>query len=137
MSVQDFIHRLVEVYGDFVTEGMAKEVARIINKLAPRQREKLMETYLKLVPGNFRPDVKNIMFCMEQAGIRPCEIQKECPACSMRWASTAIECPRCGYDKNMDGDPLQYNKEWSTGTGRFTQVNINRLLENMQFIRRV
>lgn len=135
MRVEEFINKLVFVYGDFYTEGMAREVANIVSKLNPKQREKLMTVYLRQVPGNFRPDVKNINYCIELAGINPNEREHRCRACNNVWTYNDTMCPRCGFDMNSSEDPAVYHYEWETQTGRFCKEDIQEIINNMKFRR--
>lgn len=128
MTTNEFITSLIDLYGPFTSEGMAKAVVTRIQPLADRQRDALFDVYIRTVPGNFKPDLKTILECIEKAGIKT-EKQKYCPACNYAWHGTMHECPRCAYMPS-DGDPKVYHKEWSEGYGRFNRMAINELLSN-------
>lgn len=130
MTTAELIQRITEMYGDFATPGMAKAVINKVQPLADRQRDKLYDTYTRTVPGNFKPDLKAIIDCMDKAGIKV-EKQRTCPACNYAWYGTMHECPRCAYTPT-DGDPLAYYDEWANGKGRFNRIAIQDLLRNMQ-----
>lgn len=130
MTTAEFIKGITELYGDFATPGMAKAVINKVQPLADRQRDKLYDTYTRTVPGNFKPDLKAIIECMDKAGIKV-ETQRTCPACNYAWSSTSIDCPRCAYMPE-DGDPLAYYDEWSEGYGRFNRMAIDEMLRNMR-----
>ena len=128
MTTNEFIQNLTDLYGEFTSTGMAKAVITRIQPLADRQRDALFDVYVRTVPGNFKPDLKTILECIDKAGIRT-EKQKICPACNYAWSSTMYDCPRCAYIPS-DGDPRIYYKEWSEGYGRFNRMAINELLAN-------
>lgn len=126
MTTNEFMTSLIDLYGPFTSEGMAKAVITRIQPLADRQRDALFDVYIRTVPGNFKPDLKTVLECIEKAGIKT-EKQKVCPSCNYAWSSTSVDCPRCAY-MPTDGDPKVYYKEWSEGYGRFNRMAINELM---------
>ena len=129
MTTNEFMISLIDLYGPFTSEGMAKAVIAKLQPLADRQRLKLFDVYIRTVPGNFKPDLKTILDCIDKAGIK-IEKQKTCPACHYAWTGTMYECPRCAY-MHTDGDPADYYKEWSEGCGRFWRPKIDELVLNL------
>ena len=130
MTTPEFLTQITDLYGDFATTGMARAVANKLQQLSDRQRDRLFDVYIKTIPGNFKPDLKAVIECIEKAGIKQ-ENQRTCEACSYAWSSTSHDCPRCGYTKE-DGDPVAYYHEWSEGYGRFNRMAIDEMLRNMR-----
>lgn len=112
MTTQEFVNQLQDLYGPFTTDGMMVAVMKRISPLSDTQRDKLLETYVRTVPGTYKPDLKNVLDCMEKAGIRPEEKPKTCICCGSKWTSTQIECPTCYYSSDC-GNPEVYRKEIS------------------------
>lgn len=131
MTTQEYIQNLVSMYGDFTTEGMGRAVVEKIKQLTDSQRQKLFETYCRIIPGNFKPDIKATLEAMDKAGIIPGESTRTCASCGNKWVGTSYCCPRCNYSKE-DGDPIAYCNEWLNGTGRFNREQMAKLFENLK-----
>lgn len=135
MDTMGFITDIQSLYGNFNTEGMMRAVAARISPLTDSQRDKLFEVYIRTIPGNYRPDLKKVLDCMESGGLRPQDKVKVCPSCGHCWNSTQVECPACCYTP-ADGDPQQYHHEFVNDCGRFNRKAIQELLAGCTFLRR-
>lgn len=133
MTVGKFISEITAMYGEFTTEGMKKAVINRISALSDHNRDKLFDTYCRTIPGTFKPDLKNVLDCMDKAGIRPEEKPHTCICCGNTWTSTQIECPRCYYSRDC-GDPEQYRKEMSNRKAAvarlMAEVFANKIMRN-------
>lgn len=112
MTVIQFVVEIETMYGAFTTEGMKKAVMNRLRDFSEKQIDKLFETYIRTIPGTYKPDLKNVLDCMEKAGIRPEEKPKTCICCGSKWTSTQIECPTCYYSSDC-GNTEVYRKEIS------------------------
>jgi hypothetical protein len=110
MTSVQFVVEIENMYGAFTSEGMKKAVINKLSGLAENQIHKLFDTYCRTIPGTYKPDLKNVLDCMDKAGIRSDEKQRTCICCGNTWTSTQIECPRCYYSRDC-GDPELYRKE--------------------------
>lgn len=134
MTVVKFLSELQSIYGDFTSEGMQKAVFSRVSALTDTQRGKLFDIYCRNIPGVYKPDLKNILQCMEIGGITPPEKKKVCPSCGYKWSSSSVECPNCCYTKE-EGDPRQYNHEFVNDCGRFNRKAVQELLSNMHWMK--
>lgn len=132
MTVMAFITEIESMYGNFTSEGMKKAVASRISKLSESQLDKLFETYIRLIPGTYKPDLKNILDCMDKVGIKPEAKIKCCASCGHKWQSTMIECPCCSYTE-AEGDPKQYYYEFINDCGRFNRKAVKQMLQEFAF----
>lgn len=127
MTTGQFILDIQNLYGDFPTQGMMKAVADRLAPLTDRQRSRLFEIYIRSIPGNYKPDLRNIMQCMEMGNISPAAKSKRCDSCGHRWTSTQVECPVCSYTPE-EGDPKQYHYEFMHDCGRFDRKAARELI---------
>ncbi len=134
MNTEKFLWDLQDMYGPFPTEGMMRAVAGRISPLTDSQRGRLFEVYCRTVPGNYRPDLKNVLHCMELGNIKPLDKSKRCASCGYRWTSTQVECPVCSYMPD-EGDPVQYHYEFVNECGRFDMQAIKESLARCPFVR--
>ena len=128
MTTQEFVNQLQDLYGPFTTDGMMVAVMKRVSPLSDTQRDKLLETYVRTVPGTYKPDLKNVLDCMEKACIRVADKMKTCVSCGYQWNSTAVDCPTCGYHKSW-GDPVEYQRELKEGMGKFNREVLAELLK--------
>lgn len=135
MDTMGFLTEIQSLYGSFNTEGMMRAVAARISPLTDSQRDRLLDVYCRTIPGNWRPDLKCVMQCMESGNIRPPEKVKGCASCGHRWTSTQVECPVCCYTQD-EGDPIQYHHEFVNDCGRFNRKAVQELLAGCTFLRR-
>mgnify|MGYP003293069644 CR=1 FL=1 len=131
MTGATFISEIISLYGEFTSEGMKRAVLARISELSDRQRDKLFDTYIRNIPGTYKPDLKNVLDCMDKAGIRPGEKVRTCEACGKSWSSTQMECPACGYTREC-GDPDAYRREMLDGYGKFNKEVLRGLLLGMK-----
>lgn len=110
MTVIQFVVEIETMYGAFTTEGMKKAVMNRLRDFSEKQIDKLFETYIRTIHGTCKPDLKNVLDCMEKAGIRPEDKPKNCICCGNTWTSTQVECPRCSYSREC-GNPETYRSE--------------------------
>jgi hypothetical protein len=129
MTTQEFVNQLQDLYGPFTTDGMMVAVMKRVSPLSDTQRDKLLETYVRTVPGTYKPDLKNVLDCMEKACIRAADKMKTCISCGHKWSSTHFECPACGYTKD-DGDPAKYRLEVLEGAGKFNREVLAKLFKS-------
>lgn len=132
MTVVKFLSELQSIYGDFTSEGMQRAVFGRVSVLTDAQRDKLFDIYCRNIPGVYKPDLKNILQCMEIGGINPSEKKSVCPSCGYKWSGTAVACPNCCYTKE-DGDPRQYNYEFMNDCGRFNRKAIQELMSKVRW----
>lgn len=128
MTTQEFVSQLQDLYGPFTSEGMKIAVMRRISVLSDSQRDRLFEAYIRNIPGTYKPDLKNVLDCMDRAGIKPQEKKRVCPSCGYSWSSTSSCCPSCCYSSDQ-GDPEAYHYEFTHGKGRFNREKITRMME--------
>lgn len=123
MTPKDFITKIINLYGDFTTPGMAKEFYDIISKYSGQQLERLMSEYIRSVPGIYKPDVKCILECIDRLGVKV-EVQtKHCLCCGWIMDSKADMCNRCGYSPEYN--LLEYQQQLA-----INQEKIAKLLAN-------
>ena len=110
MTASDFVCEIESLYGEFTSEGMKMAVLKKLTQISEKNISKLFDTYCRTIPGIYKPDLKNVLDCMEKACIKPEDKPKNCICCGNTWTSTQVECPRCGYSREC-GNPETYRSE--------------------------
>ena len=120
MTASDFVCEIESLYGEFTSEGMKMAVLKKLTQISEKNISKLFDTYCRTIPGIYKPDLKNVLDCMEKACIKQDEYVKQCLSCGHKWTSTQVSCPYCGYDKTC-GDPEEYKRDIESGIGQFNR----------------
>lgn len=116
MNANEFFRKITSLYGDFATEGMAKEFFSILSKYTDTQRDALMKYYLRTVPGIYKPDVKILLDCVEGLNLKIETQGSKCVCCgSLLKFTDENSCQTCGYNSKYNLDEykkiLEKNKD--------------------------
>lgn len=97
MTAKDFVIKIINLYGDFKSKGMADEFYATVSKYSDSQRDSLYQMYIKKIPGNYTPDLRSLLECIDCLSLKVEKPTKVCVCCGWNIGFNTDVCEHCGY----------------------------------------
>lgn len=127
MTAKDFVIKIINLYGDFKSKGMADEFFNTVSKFNDSQRDSLYQIYIKKIPGNYTPDLRSLLECIDSLGLKVEKQVNYCKCCGMNIEQNNY-CNSCGYSDDKD---LQEYKSWLSRNQDELVFMLNNLMTDL------